>query len=434
CEIEHYGLGKTFLVTTSPIFNENGELSGIVHSAKDVTEKIKIEEELTKAQKLESVGLLAGGIAHDFNNILTTILGNVNLAKMQIGSNEQASSRLEEAEKACRRAKDLTHQLLTFSKGGAPIKKAAAMADLVRESSSFALMGSKVRCSYHISRDLWPVEIDAGQMSQVINNLIINACQAMPNGGEIEISLKNIVLEQPEHGNSETGRYVRLILSDQGIGIPRENLAKIFDPYFTTKPGGSGLGLSMAYSIIKRHDGIIAVDSKPDVGTTFYIDLPASDKSPVKETEKGDSYALNSGKGKILVMDDEEPIRDLVGQMLNLLGYDVTSARDGNEAIAIYSEASLAGKPFDAIIMDLTIPGGMGGKEALEKLRQVDPEIKAIVSSGYHTDPIMSSFRQYGFSGVIAKPYSLKDLGETLQNVLESRYEPFMPKEAMDGV
>jgi len=427
CEIEHYSLGKTFLVTTSPIFNENGELSGIVHYAKDITENRKIEEELTKAQKLESVGLLAGGIAHDFNNILTAILGNVNLAKMYAGSGDKASSRLEEAEKACLRAKDLTHQLLTFSKGGAPIKKTASIADLVKESSSFALMGSNVRCKYEICQNPWPVEIDEGQMSQVINNLIINACQAMPNGGDIEIGLENaehVKDNKTDDGRSDHGQYVRISIRDEGIGIPKENLAKIFDPYFTTKPGGSGLGLSMAYSIIKRHDGRMRVDSKPGVGTTFYIDLPASNRSPFKATEKGESYALGAGKGKVLLMDDEESIRDLVGQMLDLLGYEVSFARDGSEAIEIYTQANQSGEPFDAIIMDLTVPGGMGGKDALEKLRQANPEIVAIVSSGYHTDPIMSNFKQYGFSGVIAKPYSMNDLGETLRIVLESRHDP----------
>lgn len=430
CEIEHSRLGRIFLVTTSPIFTENGELSGIVHSAKDITEQLKIEEELTKAQKLESVGVLAGGIAHDFNNILTTIMGNVTLAKMYAGPSEKASSRLEEAEKACLRAKDLTHQLLTFSKGGAPIKKAASIADLVKESSSFALMGSNVRCKYDISQDLWPVEIDEGQLSQVINNLIINACQAMPHGGEIEIRLENaenVKFDNTDGGRSNNGRSVRLSIRDQGIGIPKESLIKIFDPYFTTKPGGSGLGLSMAYSIIKRHDGLITVDSKPGEGTIFYIDLPASNKTPIKATEKGESPTADSGKGKVLVMDDEKSIRDMVGQMLNFLGYDVKLAQDGSEAIEIYMEANQSGKPFDAIIMDLTVPGGMGGKEALEKLRQANPEIKVIVSSGYHTDPIMSNFKQYGFSGVIAKPYRMKDLGETLRNVIESQHEPFIP-------
>lgn len=427
CEIEHTKLGKTFLVTTSPIFTENGELSGIVHSAKDITEKLKIEEELTKAQKLESVGVLAGGIAHDFNNILTTILGNVTLAKMYADSSHKISSRLEEAEKACLRAKDLTHQLLTFSKGGAPIKKAASISDLVKESSSFALMGSNVRCTYDICQDLWPVEIDEGQMSQVINNLIINACQAMPNGGEIEIRLENSKLEQTDNGRSKISRYVRLSIRDHGIGIAKESLTKIFDPYFTTKPGGSGLGLSMAYSIIKRHDGLMTVDSKPGEGTTFYIELPASNKNPIKATEKSEGPTAAAGKGKILVMDDEKSIRDLVGQMLNFLGYDAKLAENGNEAIEIYTEANQSGKPFDAVIMDLTVPGGMGGKEALDKLRQANPEIKAIVSSGYHTDPIMSNFKQYGFSGVIAKPYRMKDLGETLRSVIESQNEPFPP-------
>lgn len=420
CEIEHAKLDKSFLVATSALINEQGEPIGIVHSAKDITEKLKTEKELAKAQKLESVGILAGGIAHDFNNILTTILGNVTLAKMYASASDKVVGRLEEAEKACLRAKDLTHQLLTFSRGGAPIKKATSVTELIKESASFALMGSNVRCKYEIEEDLWPAEIDEGQMSQVINNLIINACQAMPQGGEINIRLENMRDGLLPGNRSKNERYVRISLSDQGIGIPRENLSKIFDPYFTTKTGGSGLGLSMAYSIIKRHDGQMTAESKPGEGTTFYIDLPASAKQPLRPSEQTEMPVSDSGKGKVLVMDDEKPIRNLVGQMLNFLGYEVELAVDGNEAITMYVEANRNGQPFDAVIMDLTVPGGLGGKEAIEKLRQLCPDIKAIVSSGYNTDPIMSNFKEYGFSGVIAKPYRLKDLNETLCNVLTS--------------
>jgi signal transduction histidine kinase/ActR/RegA family two-component response regulator len=386
---------------------------------RDTSERKKMEEELIKTSKLESLGILAGGIAHDFNNILTALLGNVSIAKTSVNPEDSLFKRLTEAEKACLRAKDLTQQLLTFSKGGTPIKKTVSLGELLKESADFALRGSNVRCEFSIAEDLWPVEIDEGQINQVINNLIINADQAMPEGGTIEIHAENTLLEAQDGLLLPEGKYVKISIKDQGVGIPREYLIKIFDPYFTTKYKGSGLGLSTSYSIIKNHDGHIDVESQLGVGTIFTIHLPASKKKiPAMKRFKETPI---SGKGRILVMDDEETIRNLLFDMLKDLGYEVELVKDGNETIESYKKARYSGHPFDAVIMDLTIPGGMGGKEAIKILREIDPQLKAIVSSGFSNDPIMSDFHKYGFKGVIAKPYNVEDMSRILHRVITGK-------------
>ena len=383
---------------------------------RDISEKRKMEEELRKIDKLESLGILAGGIAHDFNNILTGIIGNITLAKMYAPFREKVLERLSEAEKATMRARDLTQQLLTFSKGGAPVKKTASIEELLRDTTVFTLSGSNVKCKFSIPEDIWSVEIDEGQISQVLNNLIINADQAMPEGGIINISAENVIIGTKDILPLQEGRYIKLSIKDQGIGIPEEYLQKIFDPYFTTKQKGSGLGLTIAYSIIKNHKGHIAVESKLGAGSNFSIYLPAL-KTQVPEEKEAENRPI-TGKGKIMVMDDEEVIRDSLGEILTFLGYEVGFARDGEEAITIYKKAKDTGQSFDAVILDLTIRGGMGGKETIGKLIEIDPKVKAIVSSGYSTDPVMADFKNYGFSGVVAKPYDIKELSEALDSVI----------------
>jgi len=390
----------------------------------DITERRQMEEDILKIQKLESIGLLAGGIAHDFNNILTAILGNVSLAKLY-DSESNAQERLEEAERACLRAKSLTQQLLTFSKGGTPIKKTASLSELLKDSSIFALSGSSTRCEYSMQDDLWLVEVDEGQISQVINNLVINADQAMPEGGVIRMSVRNIKIEPENSLPLENGDYVKLSIEDQGVGISEEHLQKIFDPYFTTKQRGSGLGLATSYSIIKNHDGQISVESNLGIGTTFHIYLPASPEKTLVKEEKVQEDPI-TGKGRILVMDDEEFIRELISDMLVRIGYEPTTALDGAEAIKLYKEAKNSDRPFDVVIMDLTVPGGMGGKEAIRRIMETDLEVKAIVSSGYSNDPIMADFRKYGFSGVIAKPYKTRDLSEILHKVITGSSDLFV--------
>jgi len=382
----------------------------------DITEKRQLEDELLKAQKLESIGVLAGGIAHDFNNILASIMGNISLARLDADPNDSIYDFLEKAESATKRATGLTQQLLTFSRGGAPVKKVSSISDVISDCATFVLSGSKVRCDFDLPADLWPVEIDVDQISQVIQNIIINADQAMPEGGIIQIRAENITVATDNGLPLISGRYVKIAIQDLGVGIPEVYLNKIFDPYFTSKQNGVGLGLSTAYSIIRKHDGHIGVESQVGAGTTFAVYLPSSNEPATDASEeKRDPLP---GRGKILAMDDEVMIRELIGHMLHRLGYDAEVARDGEEAVHLYRRAFETGAPFDAVILDLTVPGAMGGKEALDKLREINPEVKAIVSSGYSNDPIMSDYKNYGFSGVVAKPYNMQNLSETLKSVL----------------
>jgi len=391
--------------------------NAVIIIVRDITERKKREGELIRASKFESLSTLAGGIAHDFNNLLTAILGNVSLARASINPQDEIYKVLADLEKASLRAKDLTQQLLTFAKGGNPIKKTASIGELIKDSSNFVLRGSKTRCDFSMAKDLWPLEVDEGQMNQVMHNLIINAEQAMPDGGVIKVTAENITVGTAEKKLPiKDGKYVKIRIKDTGTGIPEKHLTKIFDPYFTTKKEGSGLGLATAYAIIKNHNGYISVESKVGLGTTFTIYLPASSKG-VRTVESGENNIL-TGKGRILVMDDEEIVRDVVGKMLTKLGYDVEFAKDGIEAIEMYIRAKEAGHPFNVIIMDLTIPGGMGGKETIKKIFEIDRNVKAIVSSGYSDDSIMSDFGKYGFSAVIAKPYLITELSKTVHQVL----------------
>ena len=383
---------------------------------RDITEKRRIEEEILKIQKLESVGILAGGIAHDFNNILTGILGNISLARIYKDP-DRIAERLIEAEKASLRARDLTQQLLTFSKGGAPVKLPSSITDILRDSVSFALTGSNVICEFSIPDDLWSVEIDEGQMNQVISNLIINAGQSMPDGGIIGVRAENMIVEAEDALSLEGGKYVGISIQDQGIGIPEDDLQKIFDPYFTTKQNGSGLGLAISYSIVKNHDGYITVESLEGVGTTFRIYLPASQGKRLIQKKNSEETPM-VGKGKILVMDDEEIVRELVANILTGIGYEVIVAEDGMEAIRLFKEARELSDPFDAVIVDLTVRGGMGGKEVIQRFIEIDPKVKTIVSSGYSNDPVMADFRKYGFRDVITKPYRNKELSEVLHRVM----------------
>ncbi len=382
----------------------------------DVTERKRIEDELLRAQRLESIGILAGGIAHDFNNFLAAVMGNISLAIMRTSPQDKAMKNLQEAERACVGARDMIQQILTFSKGGAPIKETASITDIIKNSAGLALRGSNVRCEFFLPDNLWPVEVDVGQMSQVINNLIINADYAMPGGGIIGIGAENLNIGPENVLPLKQGSYVKVIIKDLGAGIAPEDIPRIFDPYFSTKDEGFGLGLATTYSIIKRHEGYIDVESEMGAGTTFHVYLPASDKKLPEKRVSEEKPII--GEGRILVMDSEESIREVISEMLKSLGYEVESAFDGQEAIELYKKAGESGRPFNVVIMDLTVPGGMGGKEAVRELIKIDPGVKVIVSSGYSNDPIMAEYKKYGFSGVIAKPYRIKDLSEVLYNVV----------------
>jgi PAS domain S-box-containing protein len=421
CRLHHQsGEWRWFESHVKPFRTTTGKIVAVVVS-RDITERRRIEEERLRATKLESIGILAGGIAHDFNNILTAVFANIGLAKMlatkeSTGSNPTTVERLTAAEKACLRARDLTKQLLTFAKGGTPVKNRASVTRLINETAGFSLRGSNVRCDLFLPENLWSVEVDEGQMSQVIQNLIINADQAMPDGGVIKILAENIVMENPQGLPIKPGQYVKVSIQDQGTGIHPESLSKIFDPYYTTKQKGNGLGLATTYSIMKRHDGHITVHSDLGIGTTFVFYLPAVDKGEVENVPE--EPRLANGSGCLLVMEDEEDIRDILGTMLAHLGYEVDFAPDGVLAIELYRKAQQAGHPYVATIMDLTIPGGVGGKEAIHQLKELNPDIVALVSSGYSNDAVITDPEQFGFKGMVAKPYNLSDLGKALDRAL----------------
>lgn len=393
----------------TPVLSDDGAVLGYVGVVEDITEQKKLESEQIKSQKLESMGVLAGGIAHDFNNILTSILGNISLSKMMASKEPEITEHLGLAEKAALRAKDLTQQLLTFARGGAPVKKTITLPGVIRDSAEFVCHGTRVNCSFELPDSLLTVEADEGQLSQVIQNLAINAIQAMPEGGTIAIRARNVSVSQ--------GKFVKITVSDTGTGISPENLHRIFDPYFTTKQDGSGLGLATAYSIIKHHGGSISVDSKAGRGTTFQILMPASERAP--GADPAVKISPGAGVGKILVMDDERSIRDTACAILRALGYEAEGAGDGNAAVERYRAAAAQGRPFDAVIIDLTVVGGMGGEETIKALLGIDPHVRAVVSSGYSSDPVMSRYADFGFCDVLVKPYRIEDVAAVLRRVLE---------------
>ena len=413
-------MNRWLRISVDPVMDDDGNLVQAVHIVRDITELKKMEEERLKSMKLESIGILSGGIAHDFNNFLSIIMGNIELAKDDIKHEVGISEFLTEAEKASLQSKELTKQLITFSKGGAPVKKIGLIGDLVKETINFTILGSNVRCEFLIQHDLWLTEFDEDQMKHAINNLIVNAIESMPNGGTIDVRLENINITAEQGFPLPEGKYVKISIRDHGVGIPEEHLSKIFDPYFSTKEmgiqKGMGLGLATTYSIINRHDGHITVESEVGVGTTFIIFLPAHEKD-IRKLEPIEIPKPEVRTGRILVMDDEEMLRNLAKERLNRLGYDVELAKDGNEAIELYKKAMNSGKPFEAVILDLTIKKGMGGVDTIKKLMELDPQVRAIVSSGYSNDPVMTDFRKYGFIRALAKPYSKQDLGDALKKI-----------------
>jgi two-component system cell cycle sensor histidine kinase/response regulator CckA len=414
----------------SPIRDSKNEVAGVVLVFRDITERQRNEAERRKAETLEQLGLLAGGIAHDFNNLLTAIIGNISLASLLLPPDDEMAARLVDAKNASMRARDLAQQLLTFARGGAPIKKTASIGKLIQDTVSFSLRGSHSRSEFSFGADLWPAEIDPGQISQVIGNLVVNADQAMPSGGTLCVTCDNFSYNsasEPAIPDLSPGDYIRISIRDEGVGIPDDYLKRIFDPYFTTKPKGTGLGLATTYSIIKNHNGLITVESELHYGSTFTVYLPAAlhQHLPVEQTRP--LAQAVSGTGRVLVVDDEEAIRALVEFTLSHLGYQVTQAATALAGVNIYRETFNAGERFDAVILDLTLPGGMGGKEALKKLIEIDPTVNAIVSSGYATDATMSRYQDFGFRGVIAKPYEAAELGKIVHDVISSSHVNLIP-------
>jgi PAS domain S-box-containing protein len=421
------GSERWILVSGGPVHNETGEIIAGIIVFPDITEIKQTEKDMRKVQTLESLGMLAGGIAHDFNNILTVLLGNLSLLKLGFQPDDPDLALLDDMGLAISRAERLTFQLLTFAKGGAPIKETASLEEIVRDSSGFVLRGSTVQCRYSIPKDLWPAELDKGQISQVIQNLVMNAVQAMPSGGEMRIKAENATLGITNGRTSgkaarrastgerrlPPGEYVRISVRDHGAGISREHIGRIFDPYFTTKEKGSGLGLAIAYSIMHRHGGDISVESEEGSGSEFTILLPAS---PGKDSASRPAEAcLVRAEGLVLVMDDEPGLRSVLCKFLQRLGLKTIAAADGREAVRAFEQARREGQSFLFAILDLTIPGGMGGLETFGALREIDPDVKAIVCSGYSQDTIMSSYMEYGFSGILKKPFDLSQVSQVVE-------------------
>lgn len=415
------GIEYNIADSAAPIRDIKSNIRGVVLVFRDMTEQLKTEVELLKSKKLESVGILAGGIAHDFNNILAGLFGNIELAKIKLSRNHEAYPHIETADQALERATRLTKQLLTFAKGGDPILEEVNLQEVVQTSIRFNLSGSNVKARFNLPDDLWNVKADKGQISEVIANLIINARQAMPDGGSLYIKAENIKYRKKSTARHLSGNFVKLSIRDEGVGISTKNMEKIFDPYFSTKQTGNGLGLATAHSIITQHNGHISVASKPDIGTTFTIFLPAEKFShkPAATTHPNTVEKPTPTSGHILIMDDEEMVRNVSAEMLKLCGYTVDLAVDGKEAIKKYISANKDGPPFDIVIMDLTIPGSIGGQETIKKLLAIAPKAKVIVSSGYSTDPVMANYIDYGFKGRLAKPFHIEALKTEIFRVME---------------
>lgn len=388
----------------------------------DVTELKRAEADRLILNKLESTGILAGGIAHDFNNLLTVIRLNLELAQMLDLPNAELAQYLADAKKSALMTKGLTAQLLTFAEGGAPIRRAMRISGLIQESVRLALDGSKLRCEFSLADDLWPAEVDEAQMGQVIRSMALNAREAMPSGGVMRVRAENMVLSASEHPPLAAGAYVKISIADQGIGIAKDVVPKIFDPYFSTKQRGDrkgmGLGLTICHSIVQKHDGAITVESAVGVGTTFDIYLPAIQK--LSDEEKTPPPSGVPQHGRVLVMDDEEGVREIVGLTLLGMGHTVELARDGQMAIEVYKTAKLQGRGFDVVILDLTIREGMGGRETLQELLKIDPRVKAIAMSGYALDPVIFEPERHGFKGVLTKPFDNGILRENLARMMYS--------------
>ena len=422
---EWYSLknGKTYDLIDTPLRNIDGTISKL-EIFRDITDRKRLETEMLRSAKLESLGVMAGGLAHDFNNFLASIMLNVGTARLKAGTDQEIQDLLQAAEQSIQQARGITQQLLTFTRGGEPVKSSTSLQPIIKDSVKFTLHGSKTIPRFDLPEDLWPVEIDPGQINQVINSLAINAVQAMPRGGYLTVTGRNVTIRKGDHRTAlQPGNYMEVAVKDEGVGIPPDTIDSVFDPYYTTREGGTGLGLFSVHSIIERHGGWITLESEVDRGTTFTFYLPAA----AREVEVPSSGAIQKGSGRVLVMDDDDMIRLGFTALLGELGYEVEITADGEEAIERYAEALNSEQPFDAVILDLTVPGHMGGAEAIERLKELDPRVRAVVSSGYSTDPIMANYQEYGFKAVLLKPFKTAELSRAMEVVLGQRVEAGSP-------
>ena len=400
-----------------PLKDPSGAVTSVIETIHNYTDRYLLESEQMKSQKLEAIGILAGGIAHDFNNLLQGVFGYMSMARIKIDQKDKALNMLDQAERALNMSVNLTTQLLTFSKGGKPLKKGVALQNVIENSVRFALSGSRSEHRMTLDKELWPIEADEGQIGQVIQNIVVNAKDAMPDGGTVEISVGNVEISKGDTPSlPREGRYVKTTIKDSGIGIPKQHLSRIFDPYFTTKSKGSGLGLATSYSIIRNHNGMIEVASEVSRGSTFIIWLPASEAA---ESRAHATVVSPGRKGRVLVMDDEELVQSVAKEMIDALGHEVECADNGENAVEKFRLALKSGRPFDVVILDLTIKGGMGGEQTIRILREIDPDVKAIVSSGYADNPVIADYRSYGFLDRLNKPYNIDAVSDSLNALLQ---------------
>ncbi len=417
--------GSEYIIDDSgaPLRDKESNVIGVVIVFRDVSRQRKMEKEMIINQRIESIGMLAGGIAHDFNNILTSILGNISMLKLSVEINHPEYSYITDAEAAANAARDLTQQLLTFSKGGTPIKELTSIENVIMESTRFSLHGSGIAAKYDFSSDIWPINVDKGQIGQVIQNMVLNAVQAMKSNGTINIIARNERVKLDLAGNQflKPGKYVKVSVIDTGCGIPAKILPRIFDLYFTTRPTGNGLGLSICHSIIKKHGGAVTVNSEVNRGSTFNIYLPADPDALILDKSKPEHLKKGSGRGRILILEDERDVIKIMRNMLEILDFEAKFTDDGIDTINEYEKSMESGNPYDIVILDLTIPGGMGGKETVKKLLAIDPDIISIISSGYATGTIMSNHKQFGFKDVLVKPYTIADLSNILNKTLSEK-------------
>ena len=412
------GLRQVVDLTGTPTRDEDGVITGAVWVVRDVSDAAKLEMQRSRAARLESLGVLAGGLAHDFNNILVGVVGNLSLAQAMLREEDTSiASRLAEAEASCVRARSVTNQLLTFAKGGAPVKIAASIPELVVECARFALSGSSVAPRFSFDADLWSAEVDVTQTGQVVHNLVLNAMEAMPRGGVVSIGLDNVTVTGTAQWRAvpvAPGDYVRLSVQDTGVGIDPQQLGHIFDPYYTTKEKNAGLGLAISYSIVQAHGGAITVDSRPGKGSRFDVYLPAASRPAVEATQSVTEHR----PGRVLLMDDDVDVVEVTRDMLEMLGYVADTTSNGTSAIDRFRDAAANGSDFDAVVLDLTVPGGMGGAEAVLGIREIRPDVPVVVTSGYADNPVLAHFREYGFDGVLPKPFGLNDLARALEEAV----------------
>jgi two-component system, cell cycle sensor histidine kinase and response regulator CckA len=386
---------------------------------RDIGERRKTESERLTTSKLESLGTLAGGIAHDLNNILTVISGNIGLAQIEAPADSGSLlGFLSKAGQAAQHAAHLSSQLLTFSKGGTPLKKVVPVGELLEHSAEFSLYGSNLRADFDIAVDLWKAEVDAGQIEQVVNALMLNAREAMPHGGTVRVRARNVVLDDKPGAILPAGHYIKITITDRGSGIADELRTKIFDPYFTTKPTGTGLGLAISYSIVKKHGGLLHLENTSPEGSAFAFYLRASDRKLAVPEVRVTERAFHFNHQRVLIMDDEAAIRELTSQLLGTLGYEVTAVPDGLEAVRLYERALRRGEQFQVVILDATVRGGLGGVATIERLRAMDPTVNAIICSGYSDEAALSEFLAYGFRGALPKPFTRSELADALQRTL----------------